>query len=168
MSRRPRRLTVAFVAVLIALAASLVAAPTASAAGAGVITCTATLPAFPSNATLFQTNNTGSCNGTWAGATTNAPGTVTGPFTANFAYGEPCPPVAGVANGTANFRNAAGTVIDSQPFSWVRVGLTAVLVLDVGSAAAVFVPTNPNTGHVTGCPGPSVNALVVAAGAWAP
>lgn len=180
MSRKgtqiPRRITVAFAAVFMALAALVApqAASAAATASAVAVNCTAQLPAFPSNAPIGGTNNNGTCVGTWAGVNTNAAPTVTGRFSASFAYGEPCPPGVGTAIGTARIQNAPGTVtFDVQSFAWIRVGTVAVLVLDNvdtgnddGAAVAVFAPTNLAPAHLTGCPGPAITAQVVAYGAW--
>jgi hypothetical protein len=106
---------------------------------------------------------TGACNGTFSGVargvaanpTTNC---ATGcPMTASYTYNEaggqcvgntPAAPL-GTANGTYSIGSITGN------FSWTRVGVTAILLLNspTGVAVAAFVPPNtctPDTATVAG------------------
>jgi len=132
----------------LALAAGVPAAvttPAPAATFAVAFTGTAHLPTFPC---------TGSCTGTFSG---NATGTPSGAMTATFSYNEPaatCP-----ASGTAD---GSGT-IGGQPFTfhWTRVGLTAVITVNVsGTSGASVAAFNPGTSGAA-CNGGSINATVV-------
>jgi len=110
---------------------------------------------------------------------------------AAFNYYEPCVGAVGLAAGSLSFSKpdvlGAGPPVDSdgdasESFFWVRVGLSAVLVVnDVGfslpqptvgelsnvdgGAVAVFAPVPPVPNCVQGAG--ALKAYVVAAGAWA-
>lgn len=96
------------------------------AAGAFAFTCFADLPEWPSP------GNSGTCGGGPANAGATVHGTTPSTSTsmsATFTYSEPClanePPLAGFASGNADF--GGGNTVD---FTWIRVGLTAVVVVN--------------------------------------
>ncbi|HXA41292.1 MAG TPA: hypothetical protein VNV65_00105 [Candidatus Solibacter sp.] len=127
---------------------------------AAAITCSTTLTPFPGS-------GSSSCNGSATGVANGAAAVLT-PFTSNFTYSEPCPPVLGSASGSYSAGAASGT------FTWTRVGLTAVLLLHpnggiVGAAAALFLPLGATAASLTPpcSPAATVSATVVAVGAGA-
>ena len=163
-----RKRLVAAVTLGLLASALVIQAPAAHAANvetfAGAAECKVTLQ-FPNPA-----GGAATCNGTIGpigvgasvntgtnppSATTTVCVTVAKPctFTANVAaYTEPCPipslplvpPLVGTANGT--FTVSDGTNSSTFGFTWVRVGLTAVLVPALGgqsAGVAAFVPTPP-------------------------
>jgi hypothetical protein len=136
-------------AMLLALALSAgvpaaVTTPAPAATFAVAFTGTAHLPSFPCSG----------CSGTFSG---NATGTPSGAMVASFTYNEPaltCP-----AQGTAD---GSGT-IGGQPFTfhWTRVGLTAVITVNVGGTSGASIAAfNPGTGGAS-CSGGAINATVV-------
>ena len=103
-------------------------------------------------------NNTGNpAPGCFAGTSA---GTTSGAVTADFIYENHL--ADGSATGALNF---SGTAHDVN-FTWVRVGLTAVLTLNnathTGAAVAAFAPVGPPNIASPGCSG--ANAQVVGAG----
>ena len=125
---------------LTALIAGAVVVP-ASTAGATVtgavgLTCTATLPSFPTNA------DNGTCSGTSVGVGAGltdggAPYAIAGPgtFNADFVYNEACvagePPVLGSAVGRATVTGGTsthGAFTLGTNFAWTRVGVVAVIL----------------------------------------
>ncbi len=138
------------------------------AAGAFVFSCTANLPEWPSP------GNSGNCNNlvsAGAGVHGTTPFTATS-LNATFDYNEPCvlaePPVAGFANGTATLGAA------EVDFSWVRVGLVAVITTGAprfghdhtgaGAGVAAFAPLPP----LGTCAAPApLTAIVAGVGAAA-
>lgn len=158
---------------------------TAPAAGAFVFTCEADLPEWPSP------GNTGNCDGGPVNAGVivhgTTPTTSTTMSAQGFNYSEPCvlsePPLVGFADGNANF--GGGNSVD---FTWVRVGLTAVVVVNdlkadggshylvdgvpvvgtvAGAGLAAFAPI-PGPDGLGTCEDPApLTAIVAGAGAAA-
>ncbi|HEX6489037.1 MAG TPA: hypothetical protein VF137_09255 [Candidatus Dormibacteraeota bacterium] len=148
-----------------ALAAVSFSAAAATPAGAdtlaGVIVCNAHLPTFPA-----PSGNVGTCNGTATGVHGTS-ALIQAEFDSTFNYTEPCPAVIGSANGTTDFNNGSA----GPNFTWTRVGLTAILLLNHGSAsgaaAALFIPTDPSPAQFEpGCGGDSIpiDAKVITVG----
>lgn len=175
---------VATLTTLAGVGAVMPQAAQAQGAGAVVFEGTATLNSgFPCNGGQIQVSLSptygctgGAFAGTAFGAFTNGTtvaNCATGcPMNSGYTYTEAClaaagTPLAGGAGG--NF--TIGTQI-AGGFAWVRVGLTAIIVLQtsapgpgVGAAVAVFVPTSPvPPGDCSHVPGPVTTALVVGIG----
>ena len=123
--------------VVSGLLMGLIVAPTAAEARpfAGVATCNVQLPNWPGSGSA-------GCSGTAVGVDVANP-TVCAATCSFFArvdnYGETCvlgePPLVGTANGEMF---AAGQSIGR--FTWLRVGLTAVLVPPDAAGVAAFAP----------------------------
>jgi hypothetical protein len=148
--------------------ALFIPATAAHATFAGVAGCQANLPQWPTTSAQSASDCAdgslptdglaigagiigGSPRGCAVWANTNPP---SGGFRCKFrasisSYQETCvgplPPALGTASGTITVTDTSDNASTSAPYSWVRVGLTAVIVPGGGNAAGVaaFVPVPP-------------------------
>lgn len=140
-------LVVAISALTVGLLPAMATAQTAA-----VVEGEASLPEFPSagNQGDFAGTATGLCQGT-VGVLANATAT-------NFNYND-ATIVLGTANGTLNVAGCG-----SFPFTWTRVGATAVVTIPGGGALCVFVATewNVNPPNLSGSLEASVACVAAA------
>jgi hypothetical protein len=144
--RRRRELKKIFLvlAVVGLLAAAVLPASPAQAAGAGVAVCNVSVNPWPG------TGSNAPCVGTATGAFTDGTGTPficapSCPLNASVdSYGETCvagePPLVGTASGTLSINN--GQL--APTYNWSRVGLVAVITTagPTGAGVAAFIPVD--------------------------